>query len=76
MHIWMHKLVYFQASGHDWRPWMVDSMPMREGDAHSELPMPDFVDVLAMDGWEVATAVRVDHPESGLLLLIFKRPRD
>ena len=76
METWMHKFVYFSHSDGDWRPWMIDSMPMHRGDAHAELSMPDFVDVLAMKGWEVVSAVPVEHPEPGLLLLIFKRPRD
>lgn len=76
MQEWMHKLVYFEERGNDWGPWMVDSMPMLDGDKHSDLPMPDFVDVLAMRGWEVVTALPVNHPKANLLLLIFKRPRD
>ena len=73
---WMHKFVYFEYSGGDWRPGMIDSMPKREGDENADLPMPDFVDVLAMRGWEVVSAVRVDQPEPDSLLLILKRPRD
>ena len=76
METWMHKLVYFQYLDGDWRPVMIDSMPEMESDVHYRYPMPDFVDVLAMKGWEVVSAVPVEHPEPGLLLLIFKRPRD
>jgi hypothetical protein len=72
----MHKMVYFEPRGDTWGPYMVDSMPAREGDENVHLPMPDYVDVLAMDNWEVVSAVQVDHPKPGSLLLIFKRPRD
>lgn len=51
-------------------------MPMLESDDTYGLPMPDHLDKLGMDKWELVTAVPVDDPDSGLLLLIFKRPRE
>jgi len=38
--------------------------------------MRGYVDVLAMDGWQVVSAAPVNHPKTNLLLLILKCPRD
>ena len=74
--MWANKQVHLRYVDGDWRPAMVDGMPVDEGDEHYGYPMPDFVDALGMENWELVSAVPVDSPEPGLLLLLFKRPDD
>lgn len=76
MQTWMYKLVYYKYRKDDWRPQMVDSMGIYPDDEIYESPMPDHLDELGSDKWELVAAVPVDKPESGLLLFIFKRPSD